>query len=142
MVDPVSATLAATAVGYLAPYLAEAGKEGAKRIGGAAADGAVRLLGFLRDRLRGTDGETALAEVEAQPADPLNQAVLQKHLRDRLAADPGFRDELRGLVEALPAPTAEQRMAIQGDQNVGVQAAGRGINVNVGGATGSRQDGA
>ncbi len=133
MVEPVTTTLAAAAVGYLAPYLAEAGKEGAKKIGGAAADGAVRLLGFLKDKLRDTEGERALAEVEAQPGDQLNQAVLQKHLRDRLAADPGFRDELRALVEALPEPTAEQKMAIQGNQNVGVQAAGSGINVNVGG---------
>ncbi len=133
MVEPETATLAATAVGYLTPYLAEAGKEGAKRVGGAAADGAVRLLGFLRDKLRGTEGEKALAEVEAQPADQLNHAVLQKHLRDRLAADPALRDELRALVEALPEPSADQRMAIQGNQNVGVQAAGSGINVNVGG---------
>jgi hypothetical protein len=132
MVEPVTATLAAMAVGYLAPYLAEAGKEGAKKLGGAAADGAVRLLGFLRDKLRGTEGEKALAEVEAQPGDTLNQAVLQRHLRDRLAADPALREELRALVEALPQPTAEQRMAIQGNQSVGVQAAGSGINVNVG----------
>ena len=132
MVDPVTTTLAATAVGYLTPYLAEAGKEGAKKLGGAAVDRAVRLLGFLREKLRGTEGERALAEVEAQPGDQLNQAVLQKHLRDRLAADPALREELRALVEALPEATAEQRMAIQGNQNVGVQAAGSGINVNVG----------
>jgi len=131
MVEP--ATLAATAVGYLAPYLAEAGKEGAKKLGGAAADGAVRLLGFLRDKLRGTGGERALAKVEAQPADPLNQAMLQGYLRDALAENPAFRDELQALVDKLPQPSAEQRMAIQGNENVSFQVSGSGNSFNVGG---------
>ena len=69
MVDPGTATLAATAVGYLVPYLAVAGKEGAKKVGGVAADGALRLLGFPEEHTSGAEAKKVLAEVEAQPTD-------------------------------------------------------------------------
>ena len=96
--------LAAKAVEYLLPYLSEAVKGAAGKLGGAAVDGAVKLLGTLKDSLAGEEDKAALADLEAAPEDADNQADLRKRLKQALAADPAFRDELAALLDKLPPP--------------------------------------
>ncbi len=47
--------IAAKAVEYLPPYLGEAAKSAAGKLGGAAVDGAVTLLGYLKGKLSGDE---------------------------------------------------------------------------------------
>ena len=58
-----------------------------------------------------------------------------RRVKKALEADPGFREELAKLIEAIPE---EDRAAIQqitnvtGDQNVTMQIAGGGNRINIG----------
>ena len=59
----MSIELAATAVGFLVPYLAEAGKEAAKTVGSKTADTAIKVLGWMREKMTGRAKE-ALDDLE------------------------------------------------------------------------------
>jgi hypothetical protein len=99
MIDP--ATLAAAVVTLLSPYLVEAAKAGAKKIGEATVGGAGKLYQTLKTRLTGPVEEKALAKLEAAPEKPDAQAALRLFLEERLAADPDLRAELARLVEEV-----------------------------------------
>ena len=77
------ATLAAQAVEYLGPYLQKAGAKAASKLGGAAADGALKLLEFLKDKLVGEAPRGAHADLEAAPADGVDQADVRKQMARR-----------------------------------------------------------
>ncbi len=127
----VEATMAATAVAVVVPYLVEAGKEGAKTLGKEAADGAVKLLGWLKAKL--TPGvREALAKLEKTPDDADRQAALRVALKDRLAEDQSLKDELAELLEGLPQAAIDQRLVQQGDHNRGAQVAGSNNRVKMG----------
>ena len=120
------AGMAATALALVAPYLAEGGKELAKKVGAEAGSRVVKLWDAVRGKLAGKD---ALADVEAKPADQRRWSALEVQLEKALEADPAFRDQLTKLVEAIPE---KERVAIQqianvtGNQNVSTQTAGSG----------------
>ena len=126
------ATMAATAVALVAPYLVEGAKELAKKVGEEAGGRVVKLWDVLRGRLAGKD---ALADVEAEPGDQRRWAALEVQLEKALKEDPGFRSKLARLIEAIPA---EQRTAIRqiakirGDDNILGQFTGSGNQMNVG----------
>ena len=119
--------LSAKAIEYLLPYLSEAAKGAAGKLGGAAVDGSLKLLGYLKSKLSGEEQQTAIADLEAAPEDTDNQADLRKRLNRALAADPAFRDELAALLDKLPPPSTKQTMTLTGNDNIGVQASGSNI---------------
>lgn len=126
----VEATMAATAVAAVVPYLVEAGKQGAKKLGEEAAGGAVKLLGWLKARLT-PGGQEALAKLEQAPDDADRQAALRVTLKDRLAEAPDLRDELAELLQAIPPAAIDQRLVQEGDHNRAAQVVGSGNRVNM-----------
>lgn len=108
----MSIELAAAAVGLLAPYLTEAGKEAAKTVGKETAGAGLKLLGWMREKLTGRAKE-ALSELEERPEAQLNQDDLRTQLAKLLERQPDLIPELRALLSEAPS---------QGDimnQNVG-----------------------
>lgn len=108
----MSIELAAAAVGLLAPYLTETGKEAAKTVGKETAEGGFKLLGWMRDKLAGRAKE-ALQELEEQPNAQLNQDDLRTQLAKLLEKQPDLVPQLRGLVNETQAQSDLMR------QNVG-----------------------
>ncbi len=97
--DIVAHTIALTA----AHLLYEAGKGSLA----TARETGEKLVGWLRGKLTG-DGAKSLADLQADPADPDNQADLRKRLRELLRAEPGAEAELRGLLPAGSISTVTQ----------------------------------
>jgi hypothetical protein len=95
--------LAVSAVAVLAPYLVEAGKEGAKTIGKETASAAIGLLGWLREKLAGGAGKEALDDLEADPASELNQDALRVQLAKLLQKQPELVPDLQKLMAGAPA---------------------------------------
>ncbi len=126
--DP--ATLAAGAVGALVPYLAEAGKELAKKAGGAAWEGAGKLWTLLRSKLTRPEQQSVLADLETHPADPDVQAAARVQLKKAATEDAEFARALAELLASLPAASGGQTANVAGDNNV-VGQADRGSSVNI-----------
>jgi hypothetical protein len=129
MIDPETAQLATAAVAALAPYLTEAAKAGAKKVGEAAVGGVGKLYGMLKRRLA-PEEEKALDKLAAQPEDADYQAALRVTLKERLAGDPELRAELAELLKELQVSGAvSQAATIVGDGNVSTQISGSGNQV-------------
>ena len=126
----VEATMAATAVAAVVPYLTEAGKEGAKTLGKEAAAGAVRVLGWLKAKLT-PGGQEALVKLEKAPDDTDRQAALRVALKDMLADDQTLQADLAKLLEGIPKAAIDQNLVQQGDHNKGALIAGDRSKVNI-----------
>lgn len=127
--------LAAAAVTALAPYLASAATEGAKKLGGAAAEHLVALYDRIKARLTSPLGQEAIAAVEKDPAAADAQATLRLVLGKRLTEDPAFYEELaRWLAEIAPGAQAGVSLTqtTVGDGNVSSQIVGSGNQVQLG----------
>jgi hypothetical protein len=96
-VEPAILADASAAVGFLAPYLVEAGKGMAKKVGENSVGGAGKLLGWMRGKLTGR-GKQALDDLDQKPDSAGYQAVLSERLAELLEAEPSLRDELRSLL--------------------------------------------
>jgi type II secretory pathway pseudopilin PulG len=125
-----AAFLASAAVTVLSPYLVEAAKAGAKKVGEATFEGATKLYQTLKARLTGPAEKKALEKLEAAPEKPDNQAALRVFLEERLAEDPDLRAEVSRLVEEWI--TIQQIANIKGHGNTNVQIAGSGNRVGNG----------
>jgi hypothetical protein len=121
----MSIELAAMAVGVLAPYLTEAGKEAAKTIGKETAEGGLKLFGWMREKLTGRAKE-ALTELEEKPDSQLNQDDLRTQLAKLLEKQPDLVPQLQALLseakplgDVLTQTVGEGAKAsqIKGDQN-------------------------
>lgn len=124
MIDPEIAQLATAVIAALTPYLTEAAKAGAKKVGEAAVGGVGKLYGVLKKRLSPEESKD-LDDLAAEPEDAANRGALEKTLRKRLAADPELRAELAELLEELRASGAvSQTATIVGDGNVSAQIVG------------------
>jgi hypothetical protein len=97
--DPT--TLATTAVTALVPFFTEAGKEVAKRAGGAAIETTTRLYTFLKKKLTSPGASEALTELEKTPNDEDARTMLHLKLKKLLTDDPQLRDELAALLRTL-----------------------------------------
>lgn len=98
----MSIELAAAAVGFLAPYLTEAGKEAAKTVGKETAGAGIKLLGWMGEKLTGRAKE-ALTELEEKPNSQLNQDDLRTQLAKLLEKQPDLVPQLQALLsEAKP----------------------------------------
>ncbi|MFL6262869.1 MAG: hypothetical protein ACJ76Y_24485 [Thermoanaerobaculia bacterium] len=117
--------LATATVTALVPYLAAAGTEGAKKLGGAAAERLTGLLGKLKTRLWPA-GHDALSDLEKAPADPDTQATLRQQLKKQLGDDADLHALLTALLDELRAagPVITQTSTNVGTGNASVQIAG------------------
>jgi hypothetical protein len=98
IIDLATATVAA-----LSPYLATIGTEAVKEVGKETGGGAVKLLGWLREKLTGR-GQEALSELEQSPASELNQTDLRTQLAKLLEKQPDLVPQLQALLaETAPA---------------------------------------
>jgi hypothetical protein len=127
--DP--SAMAAATVAALSPYLIEAAKGAAGRVGEAAYESGAKLMRFLKSKLSGGDKQNALSRLEQEPEDADNQAVLRVVLKESLRQDATFRDELEALLKALPTNAGGQSANVAGDSNVVNQTAGQNINIAV-----------
>jgi hypothetical protein len=125
--DPT--VLASAAVPFMAPYLAEGGKEVAKRLGQDAGDRIAKLCGRIKAKLTGL-GADAVADLEKQPGDSDSQAALRVQLKKALEADPAFWEEVQQLIGEIQnesGANVNQLMAkVTGDRNVTKQVSGSG----------------
>ena len=91
--DPQTiSVIAATAVGFLSPYLAKAGEAAAKKVG----EGIYRTL---KDRFGSKPAaQEALTDLEKAPDDADHQAALRVQLKKVLAEDKEFASDLQRLL--------------------------------------------
>ena len=128
--DPT--TLAAAAVAAIGPYLAKAAGKAAEGIGEAAVAQGGKLFDKIRAHFAGAPAETRqLQDLQAAPQDALNQAAVQKLLRDALQADPALLKELTALVE--PPAGAAGHFTVQSTSIGNVTQAGSIGTLNIGG---------
>jgi hypothetical protein len=123
--------IAAAIVLYLTPYLVEAGKGAAKKVGETAAERVVKLYDTLKAKLTHPFVREALADLAKTPTDADAQATFRVQLKKALAADPHICDEFSVLVETLDRETGgvRQNIMIAGDDNIGIQVGGSGNTV-------------
>src|SRR5262249_28610976 len=105
--DP--ATLAAAAVGLLAPYLTEAGKAAAKKAGEGAGGQLDALLSAILRKFgleQDAYASQTLSRLEQQPDTESRRRALADVVAEKAEADPDFKLELERLVEAVQASPA------------------------------------
>lgn len=124
--------LAAAAVGFVAPYLAELTKSAVGEAGSEAAKGVVE---WMRGRLGGRT-KAALEALEAAPQSEGKKTILQGEILAALEDEPKLADELQDLLQKAGVQ-AVQSMTISGRGAAGAQVAGNGNSVNVRGDGGS-----
>ena len=133
MLEPIS--LATAAVTALSPYFLEAAKGAAGKVGDDAYAEAKKLASWLREKLLANDAK-ALDRVATDPGNTDKQAALRVSLSESLAANPELQSELAAILQelakSLPKFDANQNMNQVGDGNVGAQAAGQDIHINIG----------
>ena len=96
--DP--ATLAASALAILSPYLIKAGGAAAQKIGEALPENAKKLWEALSAQFRAKPG--GAEAVKNMSADPTNQNALEalrSGLKEALETDPEFMDQMKRLFE-------------------------------------------
>jgi hypothetical protein len=128
--DPV--TIATTAVAALIPYLGEAGKKFAGKVGEAAFEKTGELYVWLKQRLGGKPAAgTALDDLAQAPDDPDNAASLRKELKKLLAEDADLLRELSGRL----GPATQENIAFNNQiaGNVGsITQIGKAGDVHIG----------
>jgi hypothetical protein len=92
--DPQTiSVIAATAIGFLSPYLAKAGEAAAKKVG-------EDIYQALKERFNSEPAaQEALAELEEAPDDADHQAALHVQLKKLLAEDEAFASDLQRLLQ-------------------------------------------
>jgi phage shock protein A len=126
----MSAELATAAVALLTPYLAESGKEAAKTLGKESAGAAIKALAWIREKLT-ERGQEALAELEANPEEPMNQDDLRTQLAKALAKHPELATELQELLAETRSPSNALLQTV-GNGGRGIQFKGSGNTVSQG----------
>jgi EAL domain-containing protein (putative c-di-GMP-specific phosphodiesterase class I) len=129
-------TLALTAAGMLAPYLAAAGQAAAKKAGEAAWTKLEALYTAIRDNLTGNAyGAQALTRLTEQPQSQLRQVALADVLEEQLKADDAFAATLQRLVQEAKAAGSdmhiEQSLDISGQARDVTQIGTVGGNVDL-----------
>jgi hypothetical protein len=127
------AALASTAIALVTPYLAEAAKAGAKKMGEAAGDGVVLLWAKIRARLTASGQTNKIEKLEEAPNDERRQTILAGQLEELLESDPSWRAEVADLVARLPRPgtVVTQTIEQRGKDGIAVQVTGQDNAVTV-----------
>lgn len=121
--DPTA--LATVAVTALSPYLLEAGKAGAGALGKEAFAQLKSLVTWLRQRLASDSyASETLKRLSDEPEDEDRQQQLASVLSGIAKKDSAFAAELRGLVDALPAPPPRAKYHVENKGPVTVQQVG------------------
>jgi hypothetical protein len=131
-IDPQIASIAATAVTALVPFLKTGATELAKKLGSSAGERLTALYDRVKARLSST-GREALADLEQAPDHADSQAALRQQLSKQLAADPSLHAVLAELVEALQSRETAwvlQTSTIIGDHDTNIQISGSGNQVS------------
>ena len=123
--DP--ATLAASAVSFVAPYLLDLGKEAAKS---AAGESGKSVWSWIKGKLTSEAGKDAIKDAEAAPKEPENMQALQAALTKALKADPDAAKGLEAILKKAGASLSSQNTSVIGDFNKVGQASG-GSSVNI-----------
>ncbi|MCK4314651.1 MAG: hypothetical protein KAX24_02660 [Anaerolineae bacterium] len=111
--DPT--TLAATVVTLLSPYLAEAGKTAAKKIGESVGDAVPKLYQAIKSRFAQKPAAAeALADLEKTPTDEDLQAAARVQLKKILAEDSSFAEQLGQLLEAAQSAGGSTVVTVTG----------------------------
>jgi hypothetical protein len=126
-----STQLATTTVAMLSPYFLEAAKGAAGKVGEDAYQGGKKLVSWLREKLS-PDETKALDRVATDPSNIDKQTALRVSLSEALAANPALQNELAALLQSMPKFAASQSINQVGDGNVGAQAAGQNIRIDIG----------
>jgi hypothetical protein len=129
MLDPAS--LATAAVAVMFPYLLEAAKGAAGKIGEDVYEDGKKLVSWLRGKLSG-DNTKALDRVAADPTNADKQAALRVSLSEALEENQPLQDELAALLKSMPSFAVTQNMNQIGNGNIGVQNTGSGNSMNIG----------
>jgi hypothetical protein len=129
-------TLAMTAAGLLAPYLAAAGQAAAKKAGEAAWTKVESLYTMIKDKLTGNAyGTQALTRLAEQPQSQPRQAALADVLEEQVKTDAAFAATLQRLVTEAQAAGAttpiEQHLHISGQARDVTQIGTVGGNVDL-----------
>ena len=124
MMAPVELAVLATAAAKL--LLGEAGKEAAKKAGGALWD----KLGDLLRRKPKT--KEALDDLGGAPDDPDALGALRLQIRKAIEDDPAFGNELEGLLDEMKEtePAIQQIANVTGDHNTTIQISGSDNDVS------------
>ncbi|MDT7604529.1 MAG: hypothetical protein QOF61_2526, partial [Acidobacteriota bacterium] len=78
-------TVAAGAIAFLSPYLAEAGKSFAKKVGEGVEEKTAAIYQSIKKKFAGdTDAERTLALVEAKPESDARRSSLAEVLVDKM----------------------------------------------------------
>jgi hypothetical protein len=119
--------LVAAVMALLHPFLIEAAKAGAGKVGEATVEGVGKLYTLLSKHFsRSGTAREALERLKETPQVPEVQTQFREVLEQRLIEDPGFRAELGGLVEFL---SQRQTAQVTGDGNTTIQISGTGNKV-------------
>ena len=111
--DPI-ATLSASAVAVLAPYLTKAGEEFSKEAGKAAANKFGAFYQFLKTRFKKKPAaEEALADLEANPDNEDAKAALRRQLTKQMNADKTFIDTLREYLNEIDQDEKAKSFLVQ-----------------------------
>jgi hypothetical protein len=117
--DP--ATIAASVLTVLTPYLRDAGKEVLKTAGEVALGKAKDLLKYVRERLSGDPvAAKDLSRYESNPE--TFEPVLKSALEEKMQADPAFALDLRARVDDLRSDLQVFQQIKEGRDIVGIDA--------------------
>jgi hypothetical protein len=126
------ASLAATAVAFLAPLVSKAFEKGAEELGKSTASG---IVGKLKAKLAPGPTTEALEDLTQHPADADAQASLRVQLRKAMESDPALAEFMTAwLAESKPQAEAagiQLTANVQGNHNTVVQMAGSGNSVQL-----------
>jgi hypothetical protein len=122
--DP--ATLAATILAVLTPYLVKAGGKLAEEVGENLPENAGKLWAALAKKFKGKPAaEEAITDLAKKPDDEDNQAAVRKQIKKAVEEEPGLLSMLADLLENA----RKEAVVIQGSAVAG----NGGTAINVGG---------
>jgi hypothetical protein len=125
--DP--ATLAATATGLLAPFLAKMGESAMEEVGAQLPEKIGKVWGAIAARFKGNPTASGAAnDLTKKPDDPENQETFALQLRKALKEDPEFAEMFAGLVH-----DAQESVRNVGDGAVATGGSNAAGKIEVGG---------
>jgi hypothetical protein len=126
--DP--ATLAASAIAILTPYVSKGAKELVETVGQTAYDHAKKLLGTLKARWSADPvASDSLSRFEKKPE--IHAPVLQEIVEERLAKDSQLRDEVAQTVKEVGPKLAILIKMTKGEDVTGLDAESVNADVDV-----------
>lgn len=114
------ATIAASTLTFLVPYLVLGGEGFAKEMGQEAAARTVKLWDLVKSKLSGSSSQEDLEDLTKSPEDGDTQASVRRKLKKALEADPVFANKLQALVAEIDAKDGDQirqELTVTGDGN-------------------------